>query len=100
MNQLKDAMQKAGLDRSSFPSATKDQKPKRVGKRSTGEITLRALRLLLISQALRNDRHKQITGIQEDEIFDALVSMFGEVSERLEEYDSEREAQQHLSGKT
>lgn len=93
MKQLQAALSKAveegAIDKTALPPGKK--KPKRPGRRSTGEITLRALRLLLIAQAVRLDRHKQLDATHPDEIFDALVTMFGEVSERLEEYETERE---------
>lgn len=90
MNQLQAALQKAGISKEDLPSGKKDQKPKRAGKRSTGEITLRCLRVLLLAEVARMNPGE----IPTDQITSALIAMTDEVDDRLGEYESEREAQQ------
>jgi hypothetical protein len=100
MKQLKAALERAGLDRGALPPGKKNSKPKRVGKRSTGEITLRGLRALLLSQAALTLEPHEVTIEQKNAILTTLIGMAQEVEERLDEYEAEREAQQRLNGKS
>lgn len=90
MNQLQAALQRAGISKEDLPSGKKDQKSKRIGKRSTGEITLRCLRVILLAEVARLNPGEVPT----NRIVSALIAMTDEVDERLSEYEAEREAQQ------
>jgi len=100
MNQMREALTKAvgegKLDKDVLPRGKKNSKPKRQGKRSTGEVTLRAVRLLLLAEAMRHDKGEEIPESIRDSLFESLVIMAGEVSERIDEYESEREAQEKI----
>ena len=87
MNQLQEALKKAGILKEDLPPG---KRPKRVGKRSTGEITLRCLRVLLLAEVARLNSGE----ISTNQITAALMAMTDEVDDRLGEYESEREAQQ------